>query len=104
MRSPQQKFMAALEEQAGARDLEVLNASEWANTGRLIFQRAGSFETLLEIPYQFHGGEVNLGASGPNKPSVFPGRPNPQFAIFSAGEFQVAIGALLDYCKAGVVV
>lgn len=102
MRTPQEKFMAVLQERAEARGLEVLNAPQWANTGTLHFQSPSEFATLLSIPYDFQGGTLTLGwmsgAHSGSHPPVFRGRPNPWFAGFDPEQHGDAIGALLDHC------
>lgn len=97
MRSPQEKFMAELERLAGARNLELLVAYSYSNCGRLYLQPPGKFETVLETHFDFQGGRLSLGAQAakPADPALFPGRPNPKFALFDPHEYGEAIQALI---------
>lgn len=49
----QEKFTAAMRRLAEERDIDLLVNQSWANTGRFVFQRRGSFAAILEFPFNF---------------------------------------------------
>ena len=49
----QTKFKATMEAIAKDRGLELVESSNWANTGMWMFQLKGSFKNKLKISYNF---------------------------------------------------
>jgi len=49
----QTKILAAIDQIAADRDLEVVREFEWSNRGTLRFQRKGEFYTFLTIEVDF---------------------------------------------------
>jgi hypothetical protein len=64
----QQKFTAAMQRLADERDLDLLVNHSWANTGRFVFQRHGSFEPLLEFPFNFQTDYSSFGSGAGHGP------------------------------------
>jgi hypothetical protein len=73
----QTKFTDTMRRLAEERDLDLLVNTNWANTGRFVFQHHDQFDPLLEFPYAFHpdyasfnggGGDGPLGRSATDGP------------------------------------
>jgi len=64
----QEKFTAAMQRLAEQRELDLLVNHSWANTGRFIFQRHGSFQPLLEFPFNFQTAYSSFGSGAGEGP------------------------------------
>lgn len=56
MSSTQSKFIALLTAAVESRGLELVQNSEWSNTGVLRVEKADAFRSLLSIRYNFQSG------------------------------------------------
>lgn len=103
MRTLQDKFFDILDLKAEEAGFELVVSYNFANTGSLYLQNRADLKTYLRLPFDFQPRRVALGwhlnrdAKNPGEAvQVFPGRPNPYFALFEAGAMDEAIAAILD--------
>jgi hypothetical protein len=96
----QEKFIGQLGRRAASNELELVIDYEFANRGVFRFQRPGTFQTYLTIPFEFNVGRLGLGwSTNRNALDVFPSRPNPRSASFENDDLQDAIHTLITFAK-----
>lgn len=98
MSPAQEKFFRLLEEWCHDEGLELVVSKSFSNVGTLYIQNKDSFQTFLELHFDFQSGRVTLGdmvKQARSKP-IFKGKPNPWYAGFTVPQFDQAIGYIVE--------
>ena len=65
-RNTQDKFLAALTAIAEENDFEVINDTQWANTGTIRIESPDSFNAVVKFRYSFQGGYSSFSEMKPS--------------------------------------
>jgi hypothetical protein len=104
MEGLQERFMRVLDERASDEKLELVVNYNYSNNGLIYLMKRGEFDSPVgAVPFKFYSGRVALGWTGKNNPHakrLFPGRPNPFFAVFQADAMEEALDAMIQFAMA----
>lgn len=97
----QSKFFNLLQAWCEEEGLSLVLSKSFSNVGTLYIQRPNSFQTLLELHFDFQAGKAILGDMVRQERSrpIFKGRPNPWFAGFTVPQLDQALSYIMEACE-----